>query len=434
MVRTVKFIRWYALALLGITIGLLLWHQFGMNRVLPLDSRSSFPIWLIDDAHSGGNTRSHLFREGPRIILDTELKKGFAWPFAQLEFGLSRGSTGIDLSRFDELRIKAQYDGPGSTSLRIFLRNYNPAYSKLSDTNSFKPNEAGFRLSMDSGIKHVSLKKLSVSGWWFKDFQISIENAGVDLSNVVLIQVSTGERPEMGHHRITIDQMELCGKWISREYLVMGLLALWFGSALLFLILDLHGVQRNLRLSHTREKQLKELTEALQLENRAIGEMARMDPLTGVRNRAGILDELFHEAETALRSGQPLALIFADIDRFKLVNDTHGHAAGDDVLQQFARELESLIRRSDYLIRWGGEEFMIITPGTPMENAEKLAEKIRKRLEEVSWPLGISVTASFGVTILGNEPVPDCLRRVDEAMYAAKAGGRNRVAGLFPPR
>jgi diguanylate cyclase (GGDEF)-like protein len=106
---------------------------------------------------------------------------------------------------------------------------------------------------------------------------------------------------------------------------------------------------------------------------------------------------------------------------------------GDQVLQQFAFSVDSLIRKSDYLIRWGGEEFVVICPGTPLESAERLAEKIRRTLESSSWPMDIPLTASLGVTTLGAEPISASLKRADTALYAAKGRGRNRVTSLPPP-
>ena len=174
-------------------------------------------------------------------------------------------------------------------------------------------------------------------------------------------------------------------------------------------------------------------TASPELSSSPIGEMARRDPLTGIRNRAGILDELFHEAEQAHRSGQPLAILLADVDHFKAVNDQCGHDAGDQVLCRIAQEMNRMVRKSDYLVRWGGEEFVLLCPATNLAAAQRLAEKLRQRLEKVSWPEGLRVTLSVGVTILGQEPIPQALKRADRALYDAKAQGRNCVVVLAPP-
>lgn len=112
-----------------------------------------------------------------------------------------------------------------------------------------------------------------------------------------------------------------------------------------------------------------------------------------------------------------------DIDHFKAINDNFGHLKGDDVLKELSKMLEELVRKSDSVGRWGGEEFMILCPGTKKEGAEQLAEKIR-----VAFEKGLDVTCSFGVAeLLKKESEGALIHRVDQAMYRAKEAGRNRI-------
>jgi diguanylate cyclase (GGDEF)-like protein len=159
------------------------------------------------------------------------------------------------------------------------------------------------------------------------------------------------------------------------------------------------------------------------------------DALTGVFNRRYLMDQLPREIDRACRYQRALALVVADLDHFKQINDRQGHAFGDQALRDFAHRTQRLLRASDWIARWGGEEFVFVLPETPLALAVEVAEKIRRECASTPISVGsaeISVTASFGVTALkylpGSEDCADqLLRRADRAMYISKAAGRNRV-------
>jgi len=163
---------------------------------------------------------------------------------------------------------------------------------------------------------------------------------------------------------------------------------------------------------------------AIQLATRQEG--ATKDPLTGLRNRRGLDDQL------SMIGAQRGTLIAADLDRFKLLNDTLGHAAGDAALVHFARILLEQIRGGDVAARVGGEEFLIWLPGTPLEEGNKVAERIRRRLGTMSWDWqGRSwpLSSSFGVAACPETSASreNLAGQADAALYEAKRGGRDRV-------
>ena len=165
----------------------------------------------------------------------------------------------------------------------------------------------------------------------------------------------------------------------------------------------------------------------------ALREQATHDGLTGLLNRNSILEALDDEISRAARSLQPVSVIMVDLDRFKLVNDTHGHLTGDAVLREAARRLKSSARRYDSVGRYGGEEFLIVLPGCDDAGAAAQAERMREALGgtpilTTSQPL--AVTASMGVSCSSSCPPETLVRQADDALYAAKAGGRNRVVLL----
>jgi len=161
-------------------------------------------------------------------------------------------------------------------------------------------------------------------------------------------------------------------------------------------------------------------------------ELARTDTLTGLANRRAFDEAVQQEIRRAQRYDEPLALILTDIDYFKKVNDTYGHHVGDQVLVGFARTLQDSVRDVDRVGRWGGEEFVILLPGTSLEEATLAAE--RMRLAVAGSPIRVEgatcgFTASFGVARFSTaEPTLDAmLGRADTALYRAKSNGRNRV-------
>ena len=170
----------------------------------------------------------------------------------------------------------------------------------------------------------------------------------------------------------------------------------------------------------------------LKYQRRIISEVCTLDPLTGAGNRYAMDLRLTEEWERSRRSGLPCSLCMLDIDHFKDVNDTYGHAVGDIVLRVVSRYLKGDGRSYDDLFRFGGEEFLICMPNTPLDNAEAVFNRLREGLAAMTIPLengaGLGITASFGVTLLlTDEPVERSIERADHALLCAKNAGRNRV-------
>lgn len=157
------------------------------------------------------------------------------------------------------------------------------------------------------------------------------------------------------------------------------------------------------------------------------------DPLTGLANRKQLEESLKQELSFARRHGTELAVVMTDVDRFKLVNDRHGHLAGDAVLRHVANVLAATVRTEDLVGRFGGEEFVVVARSIPLWGGLQLAERLRVALERSPVRVEsstLNVTASFGVASLAcveDPSVPALLARADARLYRAKALGRNRV-------
>lgn len=179
-------------------------------------------------------------------------------------------------------------------------------------------------------------------------------------------------------------------------------------------------------------ERMLELQAGLSAARDALEHQAMHDALTGIFNRRAILDRLAKELSRAKREIRTLSIGMCDIDHFKIVNDTHGHQVGDEVLIAFTQCIQAGLREYDCLGRYGGEEFLIIATGSRGTSDESLYERLRSRVEnnKIQTKSGLlSITASIGVVSdSGHGTVDDLLAASDEALYQAKAGGRNRVA------
>ena len=179
-------------------------------------------------------------------------------------------------------------------------------------------------------------------------------------------------------------------------------------------------------------QRILELQEQLVTAREQLRIQATHDSLTGLYNRRAILEALDREVARSNRENKPVAVIMADLDYFKNINDTHGHQAGDAVLQETARRMLTSLRAYDAVGRYGGEEFLLVIPGSDLDAAVELAERLRQGISTQPVCVAgamISTTLSLGLAVsTGNlDRSEQLLHQADEALYAAKAAGRNRV-------
>jgi diguanylate cyclase (GGDEF)-like protein len=183
------------------------------------------------------------------------------------------------------------------------------------------------------------------------------------------------------------------------------------------------------RLQEELEERERQLLEA----NERLRHMSQTDALTGLDNRRHLEERIEEMFEHAKRLNEPFSCVMCDLDRFKSVNDTYGHQAGDAVLKQFAKILRNEVREIDRAGRFGGEEFMLLLPGTVLDAAVTFAERVRKQIEAHTFTFdktAIQRTASIGVSAWPHPRIKDCdalVRAADDALYVAKETGRNRV-------
>ncbi|MCX6074320.1 MAG: diguanylate cyclase [Campylobacterales bacterium] len=164
------------------------------------------------------------------------------------------------------------------------------------------------------------------------------------------------------------------------------------------------------------------------LLHQEIERIATIDNLTGIYNRHKFEELFVLETERSRRFTLPLSMIMIDIDHFKVVNDTYGHDIGDEVLKYLAKIVHNNIRKLDIFARWGGEEFLVLSPGIDLEDARTLAEKLRLAVEEATFPTIKKITISLGVsTFKKDDTFLELFKRADKGLYYAKEQGRNQV-------
>ncbi len=225
------------------------------------------------------------------------------------------------------------------------------------------------------------------------------------------------------------------GAWSAPEVFVPIVEAHTFGFIALVVptLAYLAGQLSQLRIDQQAQKvQLRDVMERLRT-------MATHDTLTGLPNRRHIDDWLAGEMVRTRHGDQPLCVAILDLDRFKRINDTFGHAAGDEVLRVFAQEATAMLRKDDVVARWGGEEFLLVLPSTDLVEARAVVERLRERVARstrwAAYPFS-RVTFSAGLTSLrAGQTLEQALQCADFALYEAKNQGRDRteIAELEPP-
>ena len=185
------------------------------------------------------------------------------------------------------------------------------------------------------------------------------------------------------------------------------------------------------------EEKLENIKEQIDLKNyytnhqKELKQKAYTDELTKISNRAFFEEEFNKEVARYSREKTPFSFILLDIDKFKDFNDNYGHQVGDEILKNLAETIKQNIRQTDIFARWGGEEFVCMLLNTSIQNAKKLAEHLRKAVENHIFKNNLRVTCSFGIAEFSEDDTKESImKRVDEALYKAKKSGRNRVETL----
>jgi diguanylate cyclase (GGDEF)-like protein len=197
------------------------------------------------------------------------------------------------------------------------------------------------------------------------------------------------------------------------------------------------GIDRQPREITKREIEILQDLANLTMDQLELRMVATLDGLTGAMRRTAFMAAAYREMELAVRSDRPLACLMLDADHFKVINDTHGHGVGDEILRAVVDVCKSNLRSSDFIGRVGGEEFCVILPGTDLTGALEAAERLRAEIASIRIAADgqmVGVTVSIGAVALdaSDTSLEDIVGRADTGLYRAKAEGRNRVVPAWP--
>ena len=417
--------------LLAATVIALFAYQNGLDDIEFLNL-ADYPYVIPEsDSVDGGTSAIALERTDSSIIVDYELREGYAYPYAGVKIFLGDGKTrGKNLSHYDSIFVWVKPRGEGT--VRLYLRGYDSAFYRQDDETSLKFNEVEFFPLEETYPAVFVPQEFRVASWWVAQNEINVHKARVDLSNIPLIEIQTGTNAPLGYGTLEIRGLCFKGKKIAKVDLVTILVVIWFVTFLIILVIRFFDYSRERVANKRKQEELEKNLAALQIEKSEYEKSSKEDPLTGCLNRAGFSSILLREQENLSKNGCPVSFVILDIDHFKDVNDTYGHSVGDEVLVNLTRLIRDKIRNTDALVRWGGEEFVILCSDTPIQNAQFLAEKLRVAIEGAVLIKQQQVTCSFGIAemIPGEDP-KKLFERADKALYSAKEGGRNRVVSAM---
>ncbi len=403
--------------LLLLTAGAIIWQNALLERTIhftPATTAAHSHLVFSDHDAGGGTTTRDL---GP-LHWDCDLKSGNAYPYCGYELFLdhNRGTHGLDLSNMRSLAVTVLYTGP-STSFRIHLKNFDPAYADKADDESPKY----LRVEADTTPGKALTREFvpsdfGVADWWLRKRKLPPELGRPQFNDITSLIIETGSEAPLGHHDFQVRDITVRAAILSDAQWYSLLLGLW----IVMIVLYLGYRVGNLR----RAAKERRVLEALALQEAR--EAACRDPLTGLYNRRG-LTERFDAMAKERRGAFALAVILIDIDHFKALNDRFGHDYGDEVLEAFAEVIGGNVRGVDIAARWGGEEFVVVCADVDRKGAQRIAEKLRGCIEGHDFGQGSPVTASFGIH-WAHEAAPELhglVSLADKALYDAKAAGRN---------
>lgn len=407
--------------------------HFLPDRRLVLIPHGPKPIYLQTEQLEGGLLSSEWTNEdhtGWQCNYPENFSKNYFPCSLTLDLSTSI-SNGMNLSRYEDLVIHLNYSGPAN-KVRIAIRNFNPAYSSLEDRNSHKYNAVQLHTKELNKENVIALTAFAAADWWLTRYNVPLSDAAAEVSNATSIVIDFGEPEKAGTHKFLVEKLELRGKLIKVEYWYLAILTAWMLGILIYAIKKL--IELNAQTKHDIEviTQLNSTNEQLKEETNKFRRLSTVDPLTQLYNRFGIdqiIASLSGKGYITASDDPKYSLLVADIDYFKRINDQYGHDTGDQVLQHVAKIIQDNMRAGDFVGRWGGEEFVMIMPGTNAESAMHMAEIIRKAVESTKFALNdkIRLSASFGVSERQpSEDFASCFKRADNALYKAKEQGRNR--------
>lgn len=337
-------------------------------------------------------------------------------PYCGLTVYIGGAGEATQYSQYQRMELKINYKG-NNQRLRLKMHNYDPVNRK-SNRETLKGMDITFI------PEDISAPIVIRDYAWIASEESQFTDNQLDIVVDLAAPIAEGE------HYIQLEYADLYKPLMSAEAWYLSIAILWLCSNLIFISRHLMLQERRIRNDSRRLSTLANFSDGLQRESEHYKLLSGTDPLTGALNRNGFAQEMSQRANNELFESNT-ALMIIDLDHFKRINDRYGHDAGDIVLREAAKIIQSNTRAGDPLVRWGGEEFVLICENVSVQQALLIAEKIRAAVEELiisHEDKTIAVTVSIGIGVVeSQEQFENLFRRTDKALYRAKQLGRNCV-------
>jgi len=408
--------------LLIASIVALAFHYF-VPRTELMDCRDG--DWIVGAAHAGSGSSASAGSTERGTELAFAVSENGPNPFAGLTFSYLDGAGTINLDWVSQFRLKAYIEGKHSCYFRLYLKNRITEINDTNDITSRQCNEFAFKLSDEPQTVVIDRERFHVPTWWAERYATNFSHSIPAFDQVSAIEIFTGDNVRTDSLRLVVEEIEVSGHWVPPIVLYRALLASWLILGFGVVLQRTLELRKRIRQGKERETRLRLINVSLESQASMLNKMAHRDALTGLLNRLGLRKNPRLLPES-LEASNPVSLIIFDIDLFKMINDSHGHNFGDQVLSDIGSVLLEAAKPGELVARWGGEEFLMVC----FEKTELMscgyAESLRTLIETE-----VGVTCSFGVCEINeDETLLDALDRADRAMYHAKYSGRNQVVAF----
>ncbi len=369
-----------------------------------------------DDYFGGNSTAQWEDEQNLHFSCEIRVSERDSPPFCGAHFFLKENVADyVDLQGFSRMEIEADYEG-GNEKLRFYLNEFVPGFSDpVNPVSSRTAKYMGAFVNADelSGPFTIEMDEFIVAEWWVNDNNVPRQKSAANREHILAFGVDIVFPTALGRHDFTLKKVTFYGEWLTEKQWYLGILVVWIACLLI--------------VSTVRIGLLLRYNSRLQTEKSKYEKLSMIDALTGLLNRYGLLQH-FHEQ---IKEQTPIGMLLLDIDHFKPINDCYGHHIGDVILQRIARTVEEQLRKKDKAARWGGEEFLVLLPETPLPQAVEIAERIRSSIQQMHHAEldDKSITISIGVCQFDQSKDFECaFSNADAALYKAKENGRNQVA------
>lgn len=419
---------YFLIALLSLI--LVFWQHWGMNRLLEIYP-SNAKISVSGDVLNGGRSKATLVATDEGSKLHCEIKPSSTFAHCTLNISIGDGANkGLDISEFNHLNLWLEHVTDVQDTVIIYLKNRESISDDLDPSARNNNNKSNQHTILPKATDHfykLPLNQFSVPSWWILLHEATGNAAQANLNNVIELTIATGDSLDIRNVEILLKRATVTGKWLAANSLYLMLVIIWAMIITLHAGFRVYQLANQLQLKRNQNALLEDLNHFLSIQKNEFEKLSKTDPLTGLSNRAGTRD-LFEQLQS--EQSTVFSLIMFDIDNFKEVNDIHGHQLGDEILKELSNLVANLVRDTDHVARWGGEEFIIIVPETDAKGAAIMADHLRSKIAAQTFNGGLSVTCSFGLAEFkkqGKNSIQKMFEAADAALYKAKEGGRNRV-------